>query len=160
VKAGYPTNMFYVNPTVINSGAFIVNNDGSSYYDALQVEVRRRMSAGLSLQGSYAFSKSLINGAASDSGNFSQPVTLRNLGLNKGPSGFDLRHQMKANYIYELPFGPGKRLLGTGNAFKRKAAEGWELASVMRVQSGLPYYISNFSTFNQYANGIVLHNMT
>src|SRR5262249_26356824 len=59
-----------------------------------------------------------------------------------------------------LPFGPGKHFLATGNAFKRKAAEGWEFAGVMRVQSGLPYYIGSFSTFNQYGNGIVLHNMT
>jgi hypothetical protein len=164
-KAGYPVNMFFVNPTVLDTsttGSFIVTNDGSSYYDALQVEVRRRMTNGFSVQGSYAFSKSMANGATNSSTSSAQPNTLRNLSLDKGPSGFDLRHQLKANYIYELPFGPGKRFLAGGNAFRRKAVEGWELAGVMRVQSGLPFYLTlaNFGTFNNNFGGVVLHNMT
>ena len=56
-------------------------------------------------------------------------------------------HQLKANYIYDLPFGSGKRFLSTGNVFKRKAAEGWEFAGVMRVQSGLPFFSQSFGTF-------------
>jgi hypothetical protein len=166
VKAGYPVNMFFVNPTVLDvantTGAFLVTNDGSSFYDALQVELRRRMTNGVSVQGSYTFSKSLTNGPTNSSTSTSQPSTLRNLSLDKGPSGFDLRHQLKANYLYELPLGPGKRFLASGNAFKRKAAEGWELADVMRVQSGTPFYltITNFGTFNNQFGGVVLHNMT
>jgi hypothetical protein len=164
-KAGYPVNMFFVNPTVLDTsttGSFIVTNDGSSYYDALQVEFRRRMSSGVSVQGSYTFSKSLADGATNSSTSSAQPNTLRNLSLDKGPSGFDLRHQFKANYLYELPFGPGKRFLASGGAFKRKATEGWELAGVMRVQSGSPFYltIANFGTFNNNFGGVVLHNMT
>ena len=167
-KAGYPGNFFQVNPTVASGGAFIVNNDGSSFYDALQVEVRRRMSAGMSLQGSYVFSKSLANGATNSSTSSAQPNTLRNLGLDKVASGFDLRQQLKANYIYELPFGEGKRFLGTGDTFVRKAAQGWEFAGVIRVQSGLPYYFNSFGTFSGTSttallaggNGVVLHNMT
>jgi hypothetical protein len=159
-KAGYAANMFLVNPTVNSGGAFIVNNDGSSFYDALQIELRRRMSAGMSVQGSYAFSKSLANGATNSSTSSSQPNTLRNLAIDKVPSGFDMRHALKANYIYELPFGPGKHFLSTGPSVVRKAVEGWEFAGVMRVQSGLPFFISNFGTFNGNGNGIVLHNMT
>lgn len=159
-RANYPVNMFYVNPTVINSGAFIVTNDGSSFYDALQVEVRRRMSAGMSIQGSYVFAKSLANGPTNSNTSSAQPNTLRNLSLDKVPSGFDLRHALKANYIYELPFGPGKRFMASGNAFKRKAVEGWGLAGVMRVQSGTPFFINSLNTFNGNNSGIVLHNMT
>jgi hypothetical protein len=118
------------------------------------------MSKGLMVQGSYSFSKSLANGATNSSTSSSQPNTLRNLGIDKLPSGFDMAHQLKANYIYELPFGPGQRFFSTGNAFARKALEGWEFAGVMRVQSGLPYYITSLGTFNNNGNGIVLHNMT
>jgi hypothetical protein len=167
-KAGYPANFFQVNPTVASGGAFIVNNDGSSFYDALQVETRRRLSKGIILQGSYSFSKSLANGAVNSSSSTAQPNTLRNLSLDKLPSGFDMRHSFKANYIYEMPFGPGKRFLSTGNAFKRKAMEGWELAGVFRANSGLPFTFNSFGTFSAASttalaaggNGIVLHNMT
>src|SRR5262249_58582484 len=129
-----PGNWFVVNPTVASGGAFIVNNDGSSYYDALQVEVRRRMSHGFGIQGSYAFSKSLANGPTNSSTSSAQPTTLRNLSLDKVPSGFDMRHALKANWIYELPFGNGRRYLGSGHsAFVRKALEGWEMAGVGHV---------------------------
>src|SRR5262249_5683238 len=57
-NAGYPANFFTVNPTTVNSGAFLVINGGHSTYNALQVEVRRRMASGLLVQGSYAWSKS------------------------------------------------------------------------------------------------------
>ena len=35
--AGYPANLFMVNPTVVNGGAFIVTNGGSSTYNAMQI---------------------------------------------------------------------------------------------------------------------------
>ncbi|HEY1343078.1 MAG TPA: TonB-dependent receptor, partial [Bryobacteraceae bacterium] len=150
-KAGYPANFFVVNPTVgsSNAGAFIVENDGSSFYDALQIEFRRRMSAGLSIQGSYAWAKSIANGATSSSSDFSQPTTLRNLSLDRVPSQFDIRHGLKANWIYEFPFGPGRPLLSNiHNAFARKAIEGWEMAGVARIQSGTPLFWNGFNTFN------------
>ena len=116
-----PVNLFQVNPTVGSGGAFIETNDGSSFYDALQIELRRRMSQGPVVQGSYVWSKSLANGPTNSSTSVAQPTTLRNLGIDKIPSGFDLRHALKANWIYELPFGRGKRLLGQRRQRVRRA---------------------------------------
>jgi hypothetical protein len=155
-----PANIFVVNPTVAGSGTYLMTNGGSSFYDALQVEFRRRLSAGFTIQGSYAWSKSLANGAVADSADFSGYTTMRNTRLDRVPSGFDIRHGLKANWIYEFPFGPGKKFLSGGNAVARKALEGWEMAGVMRLQSGTPYFLSSFATFNTAGGGIVLHNMT
>src|SRR6266516_2711498 len=131
--------MFVVTPTVAGASGSVTGastnletNDGSSYYDALQIELRRRMSHGVSLQGSYVWSKSLSNTATSSSTSVAQPTTLRNLGIDKVPSGFDFRHGIKTNWIYELPFGPGKSLLRGARGFGRKAIEGWETAGVVR----------------------------
>ena len=55
------------------------------------------MSHGLSLQGSYVWSKSLANGPTNSNTSVAQPTTLRNLAIDKVPSGFDLRHAFKAN---------------------------------------------------------------
>jgi hypothetical protein len=155
-----PLNMFYVNPTVGGSSANVETNNGSSYYDAFQLELRRRLSRGLSVQSSYVFSKSLANTASSSSTSAFQPTTLRNLSIDKSPSGFDLRHAFKANWIYELPIGPGQRLFGNAHGFFRKALEGWETAGVIRVQSGLPFFFSSLGTFNQNGDGVQLYNMT
>jgi hypothetical protein len=154
-----PINMFVVNPTVAGASTNVETNNGSSYYDALQIELRRRLSSGLSLQTSYVYSKSLANTASSSSTSAFQPTTLRNLGLDKQPSSFDLRHGFKANWIYELPIGPGQRLFGNAHGFFKKALEGWETAGVVRVQSGLPFFFSTLGTFNQNGDGAQLYNM-
>ncbi|MBS1825506.1 MAG: carboxypeptidase regulatory-like domain-containing protein [Acidobacteria bacterium] len=149
IDAGFPPNLFLVNPTVGGGGAFLMTNGGHSTYNAFQAEVRRRMRHGLMLQGSYAFAKALSNMLASSSAVFSQPTTFRNSKLDKGPSPWDLRHGIKANWIYELPIGPGRHFASTGPAFLRKTLEGWELAGVTRLQSGSPFYLrSGRQTFN------------
>jgi hypothetical protein len=163
VAAGYPANYFVVNPNVAGSGggAFDVLPWGSSYFDSGQVEVRRRLAAGMQFQLNYSYSKSLANGATASSSTFSQPTTLRDLAMNKLPDTFDIRQAIKANYIYELPFGPGRHFLsGSGNKVLQKAVEGWELAGVVRVQSGTPSFFNGFATVNSNSAGVVLHNMT
>lgn len=43
----------------------------------------------------------------------------------------------------------------------RKAAEGWQIAGISRIQSGVPsLFASGRSTFNTGAAGVVLHNLT
>ena len=162
VNAGYTPNFFLVNPTIAGGTNYIVANAGSSFYDAGQLEIRRRMAAGFQIQGSYVWSKSLANGATANADVVSQPSSLRNLSLNKGPSGFDIRHAIKANYLYELPIGPGRHFLsGVGNAFAKKALEGWQMAGVARWQSGVPTNLTTgFATYNNNASGVVLHNIT
>lgn len=165
--AGYPANFFVANPTVLNGGAFLITNGAHSTYNAFQMEVRRRMKHGLMVQGSYAFAKSLTNSLASSSVVFSQPTTLRDPNLDKGPSPWDVRHGIKLNWIYELPVGPGKQFLNGGNLLVRKLSEGWQLAGVTRVQSGSPFYLrSGRQTFNSASGqsasadaGVVLYNI-
>jgi hypothetical protein len=159
-RAGYPVNTFLVNPTVVGGGAWLVANGGSSTYNALQIELRRRMAKGLLVQGSYAWSKSLSNVFASDAAGVSTPTTYRSPRNDRGPSPWDLRHGFKLNYVYELPVGPGRSFLSGGNAVVRKALEGWQISGVSRVQSGSPDRLTGRGTFNQNDNGVVLYNMT
>ncbi len=163
--AKYPANFFVVNPTVAGSNSYVLTNGGSSYYDAGTVEVRRRMSGGFLLQGSYTWAKALANGATASSSVFSQPTTLRNYGLDKIPQGFDIRNAVKINGIYELPFGQGRKFLaGTSNIVVKKMTEGWELAGVARLQSGTPLFFNGLGTYNNggtsVGQGVVLHNVT
>jgi hypothetical protein len=136
IAAGYPSNLFVVNPNVIGNGAFIVDNSGSTSYDSLQVELRRRLSRGLLVQGSYVFSKSLGNAYATSGVVFYQPRTLRNLNLDHNLSPFDLTHALKANWIWELPFGRGRSFLGNANGLFDRLAGGWAIHGQARIQSG------------------------
>ena len=161
-KAGYPENLFVANPSVAGGGAFLVANDGSSFYDAMQVEWRRRMTRGISLQGSYTWSHSISNGATSSATDSSQPTTLRNLRLDRVAEAFDIRHAVKVNWIYELPFGARHHWLAAApNPVLRKAIEGWEVAGVARYQSGTPFFFNGIASYNSVTNntGVVLHNL-
>jgi hypothetical protein len=64
--------------------------------------------------------------------------------------------------VYELPFGPGKQLLSdVGNHVVSHVIEGWQLAGIMRLQSGAPSeLLSGRLTFNGTDGGVVLHNLT
>jgi hypothetical protein len=165
-KAGYPANMFVVNPTIAGGGPFILANGGSSFYDAGQIEFRKRLSSGNTIQGSYSFSKSLVDGSSNSSIDNVSYTTLRNGGIDKVASPFDIRHGIKASWIYELPIGPGRHFFAdTHNVFARRAMEGWEIAGVARLQSGTPFYIQppgGFGSFNgnSTTSGVVLHNAT
>jgi len=170
VNAGLPANLFLVNPSVLglslNGGATLQTNSGSSTYNSLQLELRRRFANGLVLQGSYVWSKALSNVTSFTSlygaGQSGQGHSIRTPGLDKGPSAFDLRHAFKANYIYELPFGPGRKLDYRGPAgIIGKAIEGWQTDGIIRWQSGRVFpLVSNRFTVNQFDSGVELVGMT
>ncbi len=141
--AGLPSNFFVVNPDYLG-GAWRVDNSGTSFYDALTIELRRRFAKGLLVQGSYTFSKSLTNMFASSNDVESQPASLRTA-QSKSLGPFDLTHGFKLNWIYELPVGHGKALLGKANAVLDQVLGGWEFHGIGRVQSGTPFSIGNVS---------------
>jgi hypothetical protein len=158
--AGKPINLFQVNPTLGSGSALLEVNGGNTNYNGLQLELRRRMSKGLLAQVTYVWSHSISN--EQSQGIAGSYTTLRNVGYDKGPSPFDIRQAIKMNWVYELPFGSKRRYLShIGNPVARKAMEGWELASVTRLQSGSPIRLtSGRDTFNQNDSGVILHNIT
>jgi hypothetical protein len=158
--AGSPINLFQVNPTLVSGAANLQVNGGNSNYNGLQVEVRRRMSKGLLFQGSYVWSHSISN--EYNAGNGGSFTTMRDVGYDKGPSPYDIRSAVKMNWVYEMPFGPKQRFFShVSNPIARKALEGWQLASVTRLQSGSPIrLISGRFTQNQNDSGVILHNLT
>jgi hypothetical protein len=160
--AGYPANLFMVNPTVASGGTYVLTNGGSSTYNALDVEIRRRLAQGFTIQGSYTYARALALGATASATDFSSPTTLRNASLDHGPSGFDIRDAIKFNWIYELPFGPGKAYGSSiHNPIVKNIVGGWQIAGVVRMQSGTPLSLSGgLDTFNNNGGGIVLHNIT
>jgi hypothetical protein len=156
--AGYAANLFQVNP-LGGGAANILTNNGSSYFDAFQVEARHRLAKGFTVTGSYQFAKNLAEGATSSSYDTSNATTLRNERLDRLPTGFDIRHAIKFNWIYELPFGPGKPF-SSSNIVAKKLMEGWQISGVVRLQSGTPIELGGLNTFNNASSGVVLHNIT
>ena len=159
------SNFFLANPQVTGAttgGAFLMTQGTDTSFNALQIELRRRMAAGLLVQGSYQFGKALSNAFVSSSSVFSQPRSLRNTSLDKTYSPWDIRHSFKVDYIYELPIGEGKRFFRTDIPVLKQIVSNWQIGGVTRIQSGSATLLTSGgrATVNQHDAGVVLHNIT
>ncbi|MEP7340298.1 MAG: carboxypeptidase regulatory-like domain-containing protein [Acidobacteriota bacterium] len=137
-----PANFFRVNPGKLG-GAFSIENNGRTYYDAAVVELRRRMSHGLLVQGSYSFARAFTNFPVSSAIVNYQPRSLRNLNGDKTISPFGITHALKGDWIYELPIGNGKMLAGGVGPWMNRLVGGWAWNGTMRIQSGSPNDFGN-----------------
>lgn len=114
------------NPLFDNSLIFVTANTSSSDYQALQLQLRRRMSQGLTALASYTWSHS-IDDTSTDVG-FDNLVNPR---LDRGPSDFDVRHSFKLAFTYTIP-------VRIDNAALRAIFKNWLVASIYAAQTALP----------------------
>jgi len=110
----------------------VMESDGNSSYNALWVTATKRLSRGLQLLGTYAFSKSIDEVSRTAQGLLVQ--NSYNLRGDRGLSDFDARHRFTLNGIYEMPL--------HGNRWK----DGWQLAPIITLQSGNPITFKTSNT--------------
>jgi hypothetical protein len=135
-NARLPENFFVVNPQ-FGSVTLQGNNDNSTYH-SFQSILTKRMSNNVYGQFSYTFSKALGDTGLRDQ---------RNRQLSKGRVGLDRTHIVKANGIWDLPFGPNQRFLAGAPGVIHRIVEGWQIAPVFSFQSGAPLgFTSGLST--------------
>jgi Carboxypeptidase regulatory-like domain/TonB dependent receptor len=127
--AGFPRKS---NPTY---GIVNQNTAGSdTWYNALQVNWTKRFSRGVSGGIAYTWSKLLDFGSGQQGveAAIGEAVLFPQVrSLDKGPGGFDITSNFKANITYRIPaFTRPGRIASTLN--------GWWIASIISMQSGLP----------------------
>ena len=140
-----PRRPYYtINPNLVNvafRGSFADAN-----YNSLQIHAEKRTTGGLNFGVSYTYAKYLSDfGNPNGNGNndVQDNACLR---CNYGPTSDDLRHNLVANEVYELPFGPKRRFLNHG--LLSHIAGPWNVSSVWTLHSGSPFtvfYSSNVS---------------
>jgi hypothetical protein len=121
-------------------GAFsYLSPQGFSNYNALVVNLEKRFSHGFSALASFTWSRALgvappitegINGQA-----IQDPT---NLAREYGPLEFDIMRRFVTSYLYELPFGRGKRFLGAGSRAVDLLLGGWQFNGITTLQAGFP----------------------
>jgi Carboxypeptidase regulatory-like domain len=132
--------------------AVLLQSSANSIYNALQLNLTKRMSRGIQFNTSYTWSRSIDNNS-SDPGStagggkpdvpnvgFVVQGDQRNLAMNRAVSDFDRSHRFSASFVYELP---------TGGSNSRWI-KGWSLSGFTQVQSGSPFSI--FSAEPELAN--------
>jgi hypothetical protein len=119
-------------------------NDGRSYYNSLQVTVSRQ-AKNLSFTGNYTWSKSMDNISAEGNG-FTTPIDSYNVRLNRALSDFDRPHSFNGTVVYSLPIGKGRAFLGNLPRWADSLIGGWNLGSIVIMQSGQPFSILSTRT--------------
>ena len=106
----------------------VLSNLYKSNYNGLQATLQQRTAHGLSFLASYTYSHSLDD----DSYNIGQflPQDSNNPALEYASSDFDIKHRFTFSVTYAIP---GKKAPG-------QLLEGWELNSVVTLQTGQPWY--------------------
>ena len=116
------------------TGVSTSQNLGYSWYHSLQVRFERRFSAGLSGNVSYTWAKMM---EAIGYLNSTDPW------LEEVISSQDRPHRLAVTWIYELPFGRGKRWGNSGPALVRQTISGWQVQGIYTYQSGPPLGFGN-----------------
>ena len=123
----------------LNGNVQTMTAAGHSSYHALHARLQHRFSHGFTLLSSYAYGKSIDNGSGvrTTDGDALTPRDNYNLNLERGRSAFDFRQRWTNSWLYELPFGKGKRWMNN-NTFLNAVLGGWQLGGILTLQSGFP----------------------
>jgi hypothetical protein len=126
---------------------------GRTNYNGGLFTVSKRFSRGLTVNANYTYSKSLDTGLSNqNSAGFYQNSFFPD--VQYGPSIFDRRHVVNANFIYELPAGKGHKL-SFNNGLDRVLG-GWFVAGIVTAWSGVPLIVSDTSGGQTWGNATVL----
>ncbi|MGH9666991.1 MAG: TonB-dependent receptor domain-containing protein, partial [Bryobacteraceae bacterium] len=121
----------------------------NSTYHALEVKVEKRYAHGLTIMGSYTYSKNIDLGIGAFSGDGVSAGAIQdynNLRNEYAPSALDQTHRLVANAVYELPFLKGQ------HGFAGRVFGGWQIGAIVSLFSGSPLGITQ-STNTTFAQG-------
>jgi hypothetical protein len=121
LRAGVPANFFVMNPDVDNAN--IVRGVDRQQYDAMQIELRRRLSRGLTVSANYTYSRT-----------YEADLDTLRRGYDMIVADDGVPHAFKATWLYELPFGRGRRFGSGVNPWLDAVVGGWEFSGSGRVQ--------------------------
>jgi hypothetical protein len=118
--------------------AGLLTNQGSSDYNALQIQFQRRLSHGIQALASYNWSHSIDTASAGSNALTSNYLVSSAANANRGPSDFDVRDAFSAGITWDLA-------APHFNAFMNRVLGGWSFESVVQVRSAPPVDVSDLN---------------
>jgi hypothetical protein len=126
-----------LNPAFGRVPATLWNSD--AVYHALQVQVQKRISHGLSGQFSYTWGRTIDSASGSTDGDqFKNGLSSQfffDRRVRRGPSDFNQTHNVVVSYNWEIPSPKASRILGW-------AASGWEFGGIFSANTGVPFTVT------------------
>uniref|UniRef100_Q02AQ7 TonB-dependent transporter Oar-like beta-barrel domain-containing protein n=1 Tax=Solibacter usitatus (strain Ellin6076) TaxID=234267 RepID=Q02AQ7_SOLUE len=135
----YGCNTFFAKQA---AGLTTWTNSGKSGFNGLQLIWRRPVTNGWGFDFNYTLSHSIDNVSGSETDGAGVQDAFNPDGY-RGPSNFDIRHQVTANTVVELPFGKNKALLRGIPGWANAIVGGWQVSLLATMRTGTPLNIAN-----------------
>ena len=135
---------------------------GNSVAHAGSLRLRKRLQKGISLGGTYTFSKSIDNASSIAGGSSIVAQNAFDLAAERGLSSFDQRQSFTADYLWELPFGANQRFL-VERGVMRDLFGDWQWSGDWSIESGMPFtprVLGSFADVNRGTNGTLRADLT
>ena len=109
-------------------------------YHAFQAKLERKFSNGFYLLNSFTWSKAIDNasGHLETANGDNSRVNYLNLASEKGLGGYDQPFNNVTTFLYDLPFGKGRRFGSNWNKASDLVGGGWRLSAINFSGSGSP----------------------
>ena len=143
---------FPTQPTDSRFGAVTQFSTGAnSHYNGLQLTAMKRLGHGLQGQVNYTWSRcmdTVSNGGflQFSAGGILSPLP-GELARDYGPCDYDIRHNLNAQYVYQLPIQVRNHLLA-------QALNGWQISGTMFWHSGIPFSVLS-TPYSANGDGVV-----
>jgi Carboxypeptidase regulatory-like domain len=141
---GQPVDPRFGAVTQLNTGA-------NSHYNGLQLTAEKRISHGIQAQLNYTWSHCIDTVSNGGFLQFSAGALLSpipsDLARDRGPCDYDIRHNLTANYVYQLPVHVRSRALG-------RWLNGWQVSGTAFWHSGVPFSVLS-AAYSANGDGIV-----
>lgn len=148
----YPCNAYQAAPDGTyprlpykNFTGFYIDSDfhGYAHYNAMNVKFEHR-ARDLAATAVYSWAnskddKSAAAGVGASGTGYQGFMDNHNTKLDYGPSDFQVNQRFVSSFIYNLPFGRGKKFASTANRAEELAIGGWEITGIATFQSGFPF---------------------
>jgi hypothetical protein len=147
------SSIFADSSAIQNAQGFTYNTSGgNSIFHAVQFRLQGRASRYMRFGANYTLGKSVDNASSIGGGQQVIAQTGSNLAAERGLSSFDVRHQFRANYSYDLPFGERRRFARAG--WTNTLLGDWSLTSTINMRSGQPFTARVFDSACQILPGV------
>jgi len=116
----------------------LYSSGSSSTYHSLQVTLTKRLTHGLQVDGSYTWAKNIDNGMSHQNS--------YDIRADRSLVDIDIAQRLVVSYIYEMPFGRGKRYGAGAAGWVNWLLGGWQINGITSFQTGTPLSLSASNT--------------
>src|ERR1041385_4922709 len=130
-------NQLFVQPVIPTNyfafAVFIPTPDVNSNYNAMNARLTRRFSRGFQFDAIYRWAKSIDTLSNEGPGAVTNQTFPQDLRQERGPSDFDVRHNLNVSGLWDLPLFRHRR------DFVGKALGGWQIDGILTAHTGFPW---------------------